>query len=191
MIGRELVYGTILAFAKREAGKPRKSSLRIVGAPGKTRTAPPEQKSGAWRSVTHLLRPYSLVSSFQRCRGICCLYVQGKFSTTWIPRLTAMSHSPHKEAEFQSPNLPQCNISWAFFSEFREFAYSSKLHYRPLPYRQGVGIVQSVERLARGWRARVRFPGSVRFFSSPHCPDRFWAPLSVLANGYRVLFHRW
>jgi hypothetical protein len=42
------------------------------------------------------------------------------------------------------------------------------------------------------WRARVWVPvGTKNFFSSPRRPDRFWAPPSLLSNGYRKLFPWW
>jgi hypothetical protein len=31
-------------------------------------------------------------------------------------------------------------------------------------------------------------PGTARFFFSQQRPDRFWGPLSLLANGFRELF---
>jgi hypothetical protein len=31
-------------------------------------------------------------------------------------------------------------------------------------------------------------PGSTKFVSSPHCPDRFCGSLSLLSNEYRELF---
>jgi hypothetical protein len=36
----------------------------------------------------------------------------------------------------------------------------------------------------------VRVPVGSRIFSSPHRPDRFWGPPSLLSNGYRELFPR-
>jgi hypothetical protein len=55
-------------------------------------------------------------------------------------------------------------------------------------FSKGAGIATGYGLNNRGGRVPVQV-GS-RIFISPHRPDRFWGPLSLLYNGYRGLFPR-
>jgi hypothetical protein len=49
----------------------------------------------------------------------------------------------------------------------------------------GVGIAQSVQRLATGWtRGWISVSVKSKIFSSPGRPDRLWDPTSLLFSGY-------
>jgi hypothetical protein len=52
------------------------------------------------------------------------------------------------------------------------------------PLKQGVGIAQSVKRLATGWTDGVLFLGGVRFFYLSRSPNWLQGPSSLLSNGY-------
>jgi hypothetical protein len=88
-----------------------------------------------------------------------------------------ISHTLRSRSEISRPSLSQAEFHIPFLSK-------SGTSRTPWPQRGAAGI-------AIGYgldiqRVGVRIRIEPKFFSSQRRPDRFWGPLSLLANSYRV-----